>query len=312
MQDHKETIVTCVITLGSTILSEVFPNLATKLVFIVLSIVAVVAFFKGDEKDKRGIQRFSFFLAAVLVVFIVVYGIFPGFPSNLISWGKQAIQDQDNEVIALTSKKIYQKSLNDVNQSMGKLQDDIGQASAALTELNGFLESEIFSYNSDKETYSSEIEELLEGLADKAGEIDKDFPNIALDAETVELFYKTQLYDKVYHYSSFICAFEEYGIHCNSLDIDEYTLALWDVENLYIFYNMQKELEPDLIENRQYEEREFFFNSNRVDLNQYSDFLNYGNQSIICEGKNDAQQLEEIFRDYIMNFYKRFHLNFTR
>lgn len=82
MKEKKETIVTCVITLVSTLLAEELPNLAAKLIYIALSIVAVILYFKGDRGENRGIQRLSYFLVAMLVGFIVVNDVFPELPSR--------------------------------------------------------------------------------------------------------------------------------------------------------------------------------------------------------------------------------------
>lgn len=296
----KETIVTCAITLVSTLLSGELPNLAARIIFIVLCIVTVVLYFKSG-----GFQLFSYFLILVLVAFIVVNHVYPEFPSGVFPPSKQSTEKIN--VIIPTQKDKYQKNLNRVNQSLDSLQENVSRASVVLAELNGMIEAEIIS---SRETYPSEVEELLELIDSKAEVIDKDFPDIALNVATVELFYKTKLYDAVYHYSSIIDAFEKYGINCSSLEIDEYTLALWDVENLYLFFNIKKELEPDLAENKLYEEKEFLFNSNKVDLNQYSDLIDYKNWCFRYTYKS-AQELDDIFMDFILNFYKRFHLNFT-
>lgn len=306
MEKKKETIVTCAITLVSTLLAGELSNLAARLIFIALSILTVILYFKGDGRENRGIQCFSYFLMAVLVGFIVVNDVFPEFPSRFFWWSGQVIHGED--VGVLTYKDIYQANLNSVNQSLESLQDNIGQTSVVLTELNDILEAEIIS---SRETYPSEVEDILKLIDSKTEVIDKDFPDITLNMATVELFYKTQFYDTVYHYSSIIGAFEKYGIHCSNLKIDEYTLALWDLENLYLFFNMKKELEPDLAENKWYEKKNLSFNSNKVDLNQYSDFLDYKEWRFTYTEKN-AQELDDIFMDFILNFYKRLHLNFTR
>lgn len=307
MQEHRGTIVSCWIALLAILLAQDgFANLTIKLAFVIIAGVVVFLYFRGISGSHLKMKYTSYFLAAGLFVAVVVYTVLPDGPSGILKWGKEDFQEET--ISELSPRDIYQQNRENTSQALESLRGDVEQASKELEKLNNALKAEV---SSSKETYLSEVQELGKVLAGKQSLIDSSFPNMKTDEKELELFYKTQLYEEIRHYSSFVSALEEYGVECANMGINECTLMLWDVENLYIFYGMKKELELGLLENEWYESKDLEFNSYKVAMNQYSDLLNYGSWRFTYENQF-AKDLEKIFDGFIMNYYKRFHLNFEK
>lgn len=310
MDEHKENTQirwSCGIALLTLLLSEnVFPGLAAKTVFLLLTMLAVTLYFKGHENGSRRLQDLSFVLAACLGLWFLVCAFFPDLPARLLDHSVQAPQEELTD--ALSAEDAYRMQQEDANRSLGELQDRVGGVSKGLEGLIDTLGSDVFL---SEEIDSAEVQQLHDLLEERQGLIEEQFPDIKTKRTDLELFYKTKAYDWIYHYSSFISAFEDYGIDCDQLGVDRYTLMLWDTENLYILYSMKKELEPDLADNKWYESKGLKFDSNKSSKDQYSDLLDYGGWNFSYHNVY-AEDLEKSHHEYVMNFYKRFHMNFAK
>ncbi len=307
MQKHAELIISCIVGLLSLVLSELLPSPIAKLVFILLVIICIVLFFMGQEKGSRTMQYASSVLSAGLILSLMVCAISPEFPSQALEWIKGQPQGEPEETPS--PEELYWENRIGRDASLEKLMDDMTRASQAAGELSETLHPQaLLSTSSDPD----EVQAVLDKMEENKEALENSFSTIKTDRDTVMVFYKMHLYCQTWHYSSMITAFEAYGIDCQGLGIDEYTLLIWDVENLYNLYSMKKELEADWGPNTFYTKKVLYFNNHKMDdMNEYSDLFDYGGWNFGYENMT-AQNMEGFFNEHIMHYYRRFLLNFSR
>ena len=307
MQKHAELIISCIVGLLSLVLSELLPSPIAKLVFILLVIICIVLFVMGQEKGSRTMQYASSVLSAGLILSLMVCAISPEFPSQALEWIKGQPQGEPEETPS--PEELYWENRIGRDASLEKLMDDMTRASQAAGELSETLHPQaLLSTSSDPD----EVQAVLDKMEENKEALENSFSTIKTDRDTVMVFYKMHLYCQTWHYSSMITAFEAYGIDCQGLGIDEYTLLIWDVENLYNLYSMKKELEADWGPNTFYTKKVLYFNNHKMDdMNEYSDLFDYGGWNFGYENMT-AQNMEGFFNEHIMHYYRRFLLNFSR
>lgn len=103
--------------------------------------------------------------------------------------------------------------------------------------------------NSISETDQAEIDEIVRTINDFREWYDNkkydEFTYFEIDSYEIELMYKLFLSEEYYKYKNVILAFEQYGVNCEELSINEYILQLWDIEILYTYYNMYNNIEAN-------------------------------------------------------------------
>lgn len=154
-----------------------------------------------------------------------------------------------------------------------------------------------------------EVYEITEKIKELQDENSEYFSELKTSKQKVQLFYKMQLGTMQYHYCNVIKAFEAYGINCEEMSIDEYKLVLWDIERLYALYNMKESIQNDLAENIFYEKKELLYDDFRVNMSKHSDIFDYEGWRMSYENKT-AEQVRDSLNEYIMDYYKKFSLNF--
>lgn len=119
-------------------------------------------------------------------------------------------------------------------------------------------------------TLTIEIDEILETLSLYQNKDDTKpyFRNLLIDSNELELFYKMYISIQYYKYSNIIIAFNKYEIDCESLSITERTLELWDIENLYMYYKMQENIENSV-------EKVYYFDDYKMDSIDKCDYKGY-------------------------------------
>ena len=307
MQKHAELIISCIVGLLSLVLSELLPSPMAKLVFILLVIICIILFFLGQEKNRRAMQYVSGLLGAGLILALMVCAISPEFPSQVLDWING--RSQDGTVEEPAPEEQYWQNRSSRDASLENLLGDMTSASGVADKLSEALPSQaLLSTSSDP----AEVEAVLAKMEEDRETLESSFPNIKTNRDEAMLYYKMKLYSEVWRYSSMITAFQAYGIDCQGLGIDEYTLLVWDAENLYNIYSMKKELEEDWGPDTFFSKKELYFNEHKMDdVGDYSDLFDYGNWNFGYENRT-ARDLEDTFNGHIMAYYRRLLLNFSR
>lgn len=307
MRKNAGAIISYAVTLLSAVFPGLLPSPMARLAFALLAIVAISFYFVGQETGRRGVRYISYLVNAGLILTLVVCVAAPGFPSEALERIRGTAQDGAEEMP--TPEELYWQNRSGSEASLAALWSDIDGASKTAEELSEMMQSQaLLSTASDPD----EVQAVLDKMEQDKEVIEQSFPGITTDSGTVMLFYKMRLYERIWHYSSIVKAFQIYGIDCQALGIDEYTLLIWDIENLYNIYSMKKELEKDLKDDTFYAEKKLYFDDHKMEnMNEYSDLSDYREWNFSYENKT-ARELERILADHIMNYYKRFVLNFSR
>lgn len=289
------------------LLSEFLLNRVVQLIFVVILIAGIVLYFKGQEKNKRIYRYASYVLCVCLAAMLTGFSLVPDLPQKLAEWYAPESSEIAEKEKPPSAKDMLLEEQDELAQALSSLQNRVDETTSGIAGLVGTLESGgLLSGKSEPD----EVQSVLDKLTEDEEFISTNFPNIKSNRDDAMLCYKMRLYELICHYSSILRAFEEYGIDCNALGIDQYTLIRWDLEKLYAFYSMKQELEADLPDNIFYSSKPLLFNDHRVSMNEYSDIYDYGDWRIIYENIS-AQEYEERLDERIMIFYKRFHLNFS-
>lgn len=309
----KGVIISCGVALLSVLLSEFLPNRIVRLIFVVILIVGIVLYFKGqdeneEKKENTRIYRYaSYVLSVCLALMLVVFGLVPDLSQKLAEWHDPESSEITKKEESPSAKDMLLERQPDLTQTLSGLQTRVDETVSGVTNLVGSLKSD--SLLSEK-TDPAEVQSVLDKLMEDEEIILENFPNIKSSRDEVMLCYKMFLYEMLCHYSSILRAFEEYGIDCNALNIDQSDLIRWDVERMYAIYSMKQELEPDLAENTFYSSKTFNFTDHRMSMNEYSDTFDYGEWNFTLENIR-AQEYEKILDGQIMAYYQKFHLNFS-
>lgn len=97
-----------------------------------------------------------------------------------------------------------------------------------------------------------------------------------INSRGIEFFYKMQVSHETVYYGNVIRAFNEFGIDCSELNIDESKLLIWDLEYLYCVISMRSQLNADYEKGIKYNDISFLFNENKLNLQNYIDLCDYG------------------------------------
>lgn len=142
-----------------------------------------------------------------------------------------------------------------------------------------------------------EIDEIIKRINDFRERHDSrkkdEFTYFEIDSYEIELMYKLFLSEEYYKYENIILAFEQYGVNCKELSINESLLELWDIEILYMYYNI-----VDNAEDNEY--KGYYFNDykmDKIDTFDYEDHgMNYVNDSYEFIYQDMKERIHKIIR----------------
>lgn len=213
----------------------------------------------------------------------------------------------DNYLISI-KEFLHIESEEKKNQIMfDDIQDQISEVNDNILKLHqNFSEYQFFKSKENQQ----QIDLILDNILTLEVE-NSTFSDLKDNKHTLELFYKMLLSNDLYYYYNIIKAFEAYGIDCEKFSINEYILALWDVERLYALYNMRKNLENDLANNTFYEEKFLYYDEFKVNMSEYSDTFSYGKWSQSFRNKTVSEIMKGL-DSIIIDFYKKFYMNFNK
>lgn len=301
-ESTRGVIISCSVTMLSALLSEFLPNRGLQLIFVAILIVGIALYLMGQEKNNRKYLYVSCGLGGVLLVMLLVFSISPNLPQVVADWfARESSDSTENETPAAARDDLL-KSQADLTAALSKLQSKMDRTVSGVAEMVGALDSDgLLSGRSNSDEVRSVLDKLMES---------EELLNSTSSRDDVMLCYKKLLYEMVCRYGSILQAFEEYGIDCTALGIDQYDLIRWDLQKMYNIYSIKKDLDAALAENPYYPSKTFRFNDYRVKMNEYSDVFDYGVDNFTLE-KRDAKYWEKYLNDKIMKYYEKFRLNFS-
>lgn len=294
-------------TLVCALLSSGLVIPAFQIAFILVFVAAsYLTFSYFNKKTKR---KLAFIVIAFCVEFLIMInsiadiGSVSGYFMRIKDFFVKPDSAQQNAVISDANLRAYYNSLN---EQLAKINDDVEDIDYNINTLTNNLQE--FSFN--EQINDAEINKVLEKI-NTYDETENDFfVNLKSDPYLVEIFYKTYISRTPFNYCNIVEAFNDYGIDTEKLDIDESVLIVWDVQRLYAIYNMKKSIAGDLDSDEIIEEKRFYYNDYKVNSSNYSDTLDYGEWKKTFT-KKTAKDIDEQLHNIIMDYYKKFMINFS-
>jgi len=327
---YTEIVIPVLVTLLSTVISDAMPNYLLRLLFIALLTSGCILFLNYMDNRQTwklillsGMGVTACILLAVPVIqdktaagyFSRVRDFFtekeePPSPSEL--YAEDICNRIEASGLAVTAKitetEESLQALYDKAQASEKAEQELESIAWGISALSESYGNHNFFYDLED---SEEVYEILGDI--ESNNVDDDgewlFPSLTEERYEVELFYKMKLSSLPYAYCNIIKAFGEYGIDCETMDIDEYDLALWDTEMLFSIYNMKKVVEPYIFENSSQTEWHLKFNDNKMQTDGHKDNLDYKDWSFNYTDK-PVGEMDGVLDNWINAYYKKFHINF--
>ncbi len=208
------------------------------------------------------------------------------------------LQDFDTKIAAIEQK------IDSTNNNIEDLTNDMGTINGSLDLITANLENIYFNNNIN----DIEVNDIIGQIEKYYEKNSSSFENLKTDIYSLQLFYKMFLTEDTYYYCNIIKAFQEYGVDIDKLEINEYTLVVWDIQTLFATYGMKKSNMANFSNESQ--EIQFKYNDNRVNMAKYSDTFDYGNWRRNY-AEYTAEEVDERLDDIIMAYYKKFIINFS-
>jgi len=304
MKKYIYILAPIIIGMLCVIFSRTMPSFWMEMVFTILCLIDIVLIIEKGEYGRIIWPPF-FVLLQILICGLVIWPIvsadsFAEYKQELSYslWPEKYeerlytdMASQNNEIIG---------NLMDIDSHMSETEDTVELLKAQIYE-------DMFWYGQND---PEEISAIAEQITREYSNYPDSYPNIKLDVNSVEIFYKMKLSNMEYHYHNIVEALEACGIRCKEMSIDEHTLMLWDMEMLYNYYSMYKGMQEDAAEDVTYEDnRNLFYNDYKISLNEYSDTFDYKGWFLPCV--DTARGTVNDLYNYIMSYYSKFATNFS-
>ncbi len=310
-ENDKKNIIIILATLVTSILSLGIFNLLFQLIFIIIFIIICIlgfSYINNKSKKKRNLIILSCTIEVIILCFSISnQGSFFSFYEQIKGFFVTSNDISSEDIIALSSDfKLYfnelDNQLRSIDAKIEDTKDNIQNIDNSVNLITYNLDKFHFNQNID-EIESADILKLIEEHNDK-------FSNLITDIYSIELFYKAYISENPYYYYNILDAFNKSGINTDKLGINENTLFIWDLEKLYMTYNMKNSIANELESDEILEERNFLYNDYKVNLNRYSDTIDYGTWKRYYTNKT-PKQIDDLFNKSIMVWYKKFVINFS-
>lgn len=293
MKKHIYILALIIIVMLCLIFSRTMPSVWMEVVFTILCLIDIVLLIEKGEYG-RDLWTPLFVLLQISICGLVIW---PILSADSFAEYKQELSyslwpDKYNSEIV--------SELINIDSYMSETEDTVELLKAQIYE-------DMFWYGQND---PEEIKAIVEQITKECSDNPDSYPNIKLDADSVETLYKMKLSNMEYHYHNIVEAFEACGIKCKEMSIDEHTLMLWDTEILCNYYSMFKGMQEDAAEDITYEDnRNLYYNDFKVSLNEYSDTFDY--KGWFLPSSNTARGVVDNLHNVIMSFYSKFATNFS-
>lgn len=308
--ENAKIVLSTLAALLSTILSDAIPNLYIRLAFIICFVAGLMVVLSAPSEERRHKKK----LAAGMCMAASFLLLMSSTLTNDIT-ARDYIMHVRNFFIqkdgdALTYASHYQQ-MRSINQSIDRLTADFKNEpyKQKLDELDDNIQKLIFDINTYRFWEDKEDQQEVDAILKEIRKEGSPFLTQPLDAWQTEVAYKMWLSMLPYHYYNIIKAMESMGIDCTSYEIDEYKLIIWDTERLFAYYNMKKNMETKLAENKTYELLEQFYNDYKVRHERYEDDFDYKEWNVKSEN-TDTISIMAYLDKQIMSYFDKFSINF--
>ena len=283
-----------------------------QLIFIIIFVIICClgfSYINDSSKQKKRLLILSCTIEAVILCFsIISQGSFNRFCKQIMDFFVKSHEKSIEYVI-----KDPESYFNEFSSQLKSINEKIDDTNFNIENLDNNVN--LITQNLEKIQYNENIDEIesadiLQLMKDRFEEHRNQFPNLITDIYSIELFYKAFISENAYYYCNILDAFNKYGINTDKFDITENTLFIWDIEKLYMTYNMKASLANELESDEIFEERFFYYNDYKVKLNRFSDTFDYGTWRRHYTNKT-PKKIDEMLNKSIMVWYQKFIINFS-
>jgi len=333
MREKKKNILYILSILSAffaVVLSEAMPNLTLKILFVIcLSAGAICLLSYLNDREPRK-KWAAVALAAVTVILLAIPLLRGGSLSdyfviigNYVMGKEEAASLSDASVEKICDKleettDAVTGRIGDMEQGISDLRSEIMEYQALEQQIAEMAaEASLLSTEQKELTFLSqwtnqnEVNDIVEKIKEEQEKEDGTltFPDLLSDRHDVELFYKMLISNHTFYYCNIIQAFRIYGIDCDEMHIDEYTLMAWDSETLFALLSMRDKMELPTGEEETKEDWHLQFNDYKIEMEEYSDICEYGGWRMSYENQTASEVMESLNRR-INSYYKKLHINF--
>lgn len=315
-KDDIKTFLMIIATLIVPILSLGIISPLIKVIFVLIYICICFLLLSKLFANKLIIKNVIVYMASgIEILFIVIATLNAGSISNYFERIKKifVVSQETSSNNTISSDIGFESYYNNLSEQISKIDENIENNNIYLEKLdnnlNTILDDSYSIYFADN-IDQTQIDEIVKLIDEMYNDYIESFPNLRTDAYSLELFYKMYLAEEAYYYCNIMKALEEFGVDIEKLELKENTLFMWDIETLYITYNMQKKNFENMCSDENTMGESFIYNENRVTMQRYSDTFDYGNWRRSWENYTVAE-IEEKLNNIILKYYKKFIINFS-
>lgn len=315
-KDDIKTFLIIITTLIVPILSLGIISPFIQIIFVVIYIFICFLLLSKLFAKKLKMRNILIGIATVIEVFFIIIstvniGSVSGYLARIKSFFINSQEASNNLTVSFDES--FESHFNVLSEQISKIDEKIENNNVNIerldNNLNTFMDNTNNIYFTDN-IDQVEIDQIVKRIDEMYNKHSNSFPDLRTDIYSLELFYKMFLSEKVYYYCNIIKAFEIFGVDTEKLELEENTLFIWDIQTLYITYNMQKKNLDNICLDKNAMGEAFKYNEYRISMQKYSDTFDYGSWRRDYEDVT-AAETEEKLNEVIMNYYKKFMINFS-
>lgn len=297
-KDDLKTLLIIIATLIVPILSLGIISPLIKISFVLIYSFICFLLLSKLFADKLKTKNMIIFMATVIEILLLTIstlntGSISGYFERIKNFLVVSQETTSNNIVS--SNIDFESYFNDLSMQ--------------ISEIDKKIEYNLENVHFNQDISEVEINEIINQMEQNYEKYNDYFGDLKTDIYSIELMYKIFISEMSYYYCNILEAFERFGINNDKLGIDENILFVWDIEILYIKYNMkQKNFSNSSYENATGEI--YSYDDYRVTMQKYSDTFDYGGWKLSYETLS-AKDADIKFNNSIMNYYKKFIINFS-
>lgn len=314
--DNKKVLFTIIATMLSTIVSfglnSKMAKIAFALIFFLICFLELSNFLSCKKKKKKiviyGLSGIEF----LLILFSVLnVGSLSGYLAHMKNFFVVPYVASSENVMSFDEdfKSYFQTLSGQIEEIDKKIENSSNNLERMDNNLN-IVADKFNNIHFNENINETEINEIVQLIEKKYEKHSDSFANLKTDMYSIEIMYKSTISEIPYYYCNILKAFDNYGINTDKLGITENILFLWDLERLYMTYNMKNSIVNESESDEIISKKIFYYDDYKIELNRFSDTLDYGDWHRYFTDTTPKDMNVE-FNKSIMSFYQKFIINFS-
>lgn len=291
-------------------------NLFVQILFIITFLI--ICYFAFSYLNNKSNTKKIFLIFAIVIEITILFfsifinnGSFIDFCKRMTSFFVSSQETSNDNIII--SDIDFESYFNIIDEKLEYIDQKVESATSNIEKLDynlAFFTNNLEDFHFNNNINETEVDNIVQEIEQYYREYSNYFPDLRTDIYSLELMYKLFISNELYYYCNILRAFEKFGIDIEVFGLNTNTLFIWDIETLYITYNMQKQNLKNMYLDENAMGQSLFYNDYRVTMQKYSDTFDYGNWSRNYMD-DTADAAERKLNKAIDNYYKKFIINFS-